>query len=184
MGRLSPEKNYHLLIEAFKGLDTEVKLVLAGGSSYTDEYAATLRKHASNQVVFLDWLAGDALDEVLTNALLFVLPSDIEGMSLALLDAMATGLCVLASDIAENCEVIADAGFTFKRGSVPDLRRTLKFILAHDAVRESCGDRARARVRENYMWEAVTADIENIYFDVMTMRKKSAQSATGIMSAA
>jgi len=76
--------------------------VLAGGSSHTEKYVAHLREHESDQIKFLDSLSGDALEEVLTNAALFVLPSDLEGLSLALLDAMGAGGCVLASDVPEN----------------------------------------------------------------------------------
>jgi len=76
--------------------------VLAGGSSHTEKYVAHLRAHESDQIKFLDSLSGDALEEVLTNAALFVLPSDLEGLSLALLDAMGAGGCVLASDVPEN----------------------------------------------------------------------------------
>jgi glycosyltransferase involved in cell wall biosynthesis len=112
LGRFSPEKNCHLLIEAFENIETSVKLLLAGGCSHTNNYVTELCKHASEKIVFIDWLAGDALEEVLTNAALFVLPSDIEGLSLALLDAMGAGVCVLTSDTPENCEAIGDGGFT------------------------------------------------------------------------
>ena len=85
-----------------------MKLVLAGGSSHSDSYLASLRAHQSERIKFLDWLSGEALEEVLTNAALFVLPSDMEGMSLALLDAMGAGICVLASDIPVLKEIGGD----------------------------------------------------------------------------
>jgi glycosyltransferase involved in cell wall biosynthesis len=109
LGRLSPEKNCHLLIEAYENLKPSVKLILAGGSSYSDSYAEQLRKHKSDQIRILDWMEGEELDELLTNACLFVLPSDLEGLSLALLDAMGAGVCVLASDIPENRELVDGA---------------------------------------------------------------------------
>src|SRR6202040_566970 len=105
-GRLSPERNCHLLFEAYEKLDTRGKLVLAGGSSYTNAYVDELRRHQSEEVLFLDWVFGPALDELLTNAALFVLPSDLEGLSLSLLDAMGAAVCVLVSNIPENREVI------------------------------------------------------------------------------
>src|SRR5207237_2615858 len=85
LGRFSPEKNCDLLIDAYRRIDTPVKLVLAGGSSHTDDYARKLRAHQSGRIRLLDYVSGDMLDELLTNAMLFVLPSDLEGMALAAL---------------------------------------------------------------------------------------------------
>jgi glycosyltransferase involved in cell wall biosynthesis len=80
LGRLSPEKNCHLLIEAFQDMPGEAKIVFAGGSSHTDAYVASLKKQADSRVIFTGWLSGDALEEVLTNTAVLVLPSDIEGL--------------------------------------------------------------------------------------------------------
>jgi glycosyltransferase involved in cell wall biosynthesis len=80
LGRFSAEKNCHLLIQAYEKIRTPVKLVLAGGSSHSDVYAGELRNRQTDNIRFLDWVSGDALDELLTNAMLFVLPSDIEGL--------------------------------------------------------------------------------------------------------
>lgn len=171
LGRFSPEKNCDLLIDAFEAavaeIDPDTTLVLAGGSGHTDEYARRLRQRTTDRIVFLDWLSGEAFEEVLTNAALVVLPSDLEGMSLSLLEAMGAGICVLASDTPENCEVIADCGFTFKAGDVDDLRRMLALLLNHSRLREPCGERARVRVQQNYLWERVTAEIETVYRDLM-----------------
>jgi glycosyltransferase involved in cell wall biosynthesis len=172
LGRFSPEKNCDLLIDAFEQLTSEVdsdtKLVLAGGSSYTNKYSNALLKRAGPHIKILDWLTGDALKEVLSNAALFVLPSEMEGMSLSLLEAMGAGLCVLASDTPENCEVIADCGFTFQAGDVADLRRMLALLLNDEGLREAAGERARTRVEQNYLWNHVTAQIELVYRDVMS----------------
>jgi glycosyltransferase involved in cell wall biosynthesis len=94
-------------------------------------------------------LSAGALDELLTNAMLFVLPSDLEGMSLALLDVMGAGLCGLTSDIPENRELVDGAGFTFQGGSATDLADRLRFRIANPAVREAAGSTARRRVKES-----------------------------------
>jgi glycosyltransferase involved in cell wall biosynthesis len=163
LGRFSPEKNCHLLIEAYENIDTPAKLVLAGGSSYTSAYVDQLRTHQSDQVLFLDWVHGSALDELLTNAALFVLPSDLEGLSLALLDAMGAAVCVLTSDIAENREVIAGAGFTFQAGDANDLARMLRLLLSDAGARTLAGRDAQARVRERYLWPRIAAEIGRSY---------------------
>src|SRR5205814_3517460 len=79
LGRFSPEKGCHLLVEAFEQLQTNVKLVMAGASSYCDDYSRKLRMHATDQIRMLGWVSGKPLEELLTNAMIFVLPSDMEG---------------------------------------------------------------------------------------------------------
>lgn len=167
LGRFSPEKGCLLLVEAYEKLETDVKLVMAGASSYCDDYSRRLRTHASEQIKLLDWVSGEALDELLTNAMLFVLPSDLEGLSLALLDAMGAGLCVLASDVSENREAVSDAGFTFRRGDVADLAECLQFLIANPAVREAAGQAAKRRIRGHYRWPKIAAEVEHVYFEMM-----------------
>jgi glycosyltransferase involved in cell wall biosynthesis len=163
LGRFSPEKNCHLLVEAYERITTDVRLVLAGGASYTDAYAAELKRHQNRRVKVLDWVSGDALEELLTNAAIFVLPSDLEGLSLALLDAMGAGICVLTSDVPENRELVDGAGFTFKRGDVNDLERMLRLLLSDPVVRQQAGQAAQKRIAESYLWPQITSEIETIY---------------------
>ncbi|PYV49004.1 MAG: hypothetical protein DMG94_01970, partial [Acidobacteria bacterium] len=153
-------------------IKTPLKLVLAGGSSYTDEYACSLRQHASDRIVFLDWLSGDELSEVLTNAALFVLPSDIEGLSLALLDAMGAGICVLTSDTPENKEAIADTGFTFNAGDGCDLQRMLTVLLSDSRLREAVGKTGQERVRQHFLWDGVVRELAQIYGTLVTPEKR------------
>jgi glycosyltransferase involved in cell wall biosynthesis len=174
LGRFSPEKGCHLLVEAYEKLDTDIKLVMAGASSYCDAYSRQLRTHAGERIKMLDWVSGETLDELLTNAMIFVLPSDLEGLSLALLDAMGAGLCVLSSDVAENREAVADAGFTFRRGDVSDLADRLRFLIANPAVREAAGQAAKHLVREHYQWPAIAGEIERVYFEMMGWERTSA----------
>jgi glycosyltransferase involved in cell wall biosynthesis len=174
LGRFSPEKGCHLLVEAYEKLNTDVKLVLAGASSYCDDYSRQLRTHAGDKIKLLNWVSGEVLDELLTNAMMFVLPSDLEGLSLALLDAMGAGLCVLSSDVAENREAVAEAGFTFRRGDAADLADRLRFLIANPAVREAAGQAAKRRIREHYQWSQIAAEIEKVYLE--TMGWKSAET--------
>jgi glycosyltransferase involved in cell wall biosynthesis len=173
LGRFSPEKGCHLLIDAYESLNTKVKLVMAGASSYCQEYARQLRTHAGERITIMDGVSGDVLDELLTNAMIFVMPSELEGLSLALLDAMGAGLCVLGSDVAENREAIGDAGFTFRRGDSADLADRLRFLTANPAVREAAGEAAKRRVRQNYQWSGIAREIERVYFEMMGWELKA-----------
>jgi glycosyltransferase involved in cell wall biosynthesis len=175
LGRFSPEKNCHLLINAFENLNTEMKLVLAGGSSggssgrpsHSDSYAQSLRRHESDRIRFLPWVSGSNLEELLSNAALFVLPSEIEGLSLALLDAMAAGVCVLTSDIPENNEVVDGAGFTFRRGDQADLERMLDLLVHNPELRRESAARGRERVQSQFLWPAIARSIEKAYYKVL-----------------
>jgi glycosyltransferase involved in cell wall biosynthesis len=185
LGRFSPEKNCHLLIQAYEKIQTSVKLVLAGGSSHSDAYVANLRTGQNSNICFLDWVSGHALDELLTNAMLFVLPSDIEGLSLALLDAMGAGVCVLTSDIAENSELVAGAGFTFKRGDANDLEHMLRWLISDPQARAIAVGHAQERVRKHYLWPVITKEVERTYWrtvgrpDVNEKRPEFSRSDAG-----
>lgn len=185
LGRFSPEKGCHLLVEAFEQIETDAKLVMAGASSYCDDYSRGLRQHAGDRIRILDWVSGETLDELLTNAMIFVLPSEMEGLSLALLDAMGAGLCVLTSDVPENREVVEGAGFTFARGNANDLAQRLRFLIANPAVREVAGSMARKRIETDYRWAKIAQDIEETYLRVLGQQpgvapKKPTARATAI----
>ncbi|MGB0115896.1 MAG: glycosyltransferase family 4 protein [Terriglobales bacterium] len=171
LGRFSREKNCHLLIDAFENLLTGMKLVLAGGSSHSDSYVKSLRRHESDQIRFLPWVSGSDLDELLVNAALFVLPSDLEGLSLALLDAMAAGVCVLTSDIPENNEVVEGAGFTFRRSDCGDLERMLDLLVHNPELRRQAGERGRERIQSQYRWPEIALSIEKAYYKLLGWRQ-------------
>ncbi len=178
LGRFSPEKNCHLLIDAYERLDVPMKLVLAGGSSHTSAYVEKLRAHSSERITFLDWVSGEQFIELLTNAGLFVLPSDMEGLSLALLDAMGAGVCVLASDIPENREVIDGAGFTFQAGNVDDLARMLELLAGDPEVRAAAGRAERKIVEHRYLWPGIASQIGQVYEEVMGRSAKPLEFVT------
>ena len=144
-----------------------MKLVLAGGSSHSDSYVDTLRRHESDRIRFLPWVSGSRLEELLSNAALFVLPSELEGLSLALLDAMATGVCVLTSDIPENRELVDGAGFTFRCGDSADLERMLDVLVHNPELRRQAADRERERIKGQYLWPQIARSIEKTYFQVL-----------------
>ena len=110
LARLVPEKGVHYLLDAYKEIQTDKKLVIAGGSSHTDDYAENIRKKASQdpRVIMTGFVQGELLEELYSNAYVYVLPSDVEGMPISLLEAMSYGNCCLISDIAENLEVVTD----------------------------------------------------------------------------
>ena len=110
LGRLVPEKGIRYLVEAFKNVKTDKKLVIAGGSSDTDSFMEELKELAKgdDRILFTGFVQGAMLDELYSNAYIYTLPSDLEGMPLSLLEAMSYGNCCLVSDIPECAEVVED----------------------------------------------------------------------------
>ena len=118
LARLVPEKGLQYLIEAFKHIQTEKKLVIAGGSSDSDDFMKQVQDMAAgdSRIIFTGFVQGQMLDELYSNAYIYCLPSDLEGMPLSLLEAMSYGNCCLTSDIAECAEVVEDKAVLFQKG--------------------------------------------------------------------
>lgn len=165
LGRLVPEKRPELLIKAFKELDTDKRLVIAGGSSDTSEYEASLRDAARGDphVLFTGFVNGEPLEELYSNCYAYVLPSDVEGMPMSLLEAMAFGRCCVTSDIPECADVLADNGVTFEKGSPDSLRAALQGLLADAGHAGSLGAAAKAHVEKTYNWDSVVERTLDIY---------------------
>ncbi len=175
LGRLVPEKAPDLLVRAFKGVETSARLVIAGGSSFTDDYVRTLEALAADdpRVVMTGPVSGEVRDELYSNAAAFVLPSSLEGLPLTLLEAASYRLPLVASDIAPNAEVLgedAPGGRLVRRGDLAHLRSTLDAVLRN-------GDRERAgaqllgdRLTREYRWDAVTDQTEDLYERVLHRR--------------
>lgn len=157
LGRLVPEKRPELLIEAFRGLDTDKRLVIAGGGSDTSDFERELHAAADgdSRILFTGFVAGEPLEELYSNAYAYVLPSDVEGMPMSLLEAMAYGCCCVTSDVPECADVLADTGVTFERGNVGGLKRVLANLLVDSAKATCLSSLAHKRVSSTYDWDTV-----------------------------
>lgn len=166
LARLVPEKGLHYLIEAYETIDTDKKLVIAGGSSHSIEYMKQIQEMAAKdeRIIMTDFVQGRVLEELYSNAYLFVLPSDVEGMALSLLEAMSYGNCCLVSDIDENTEVVEERAVSFKKGNVPDLKEKLEFLLSHSEKVAEYKKESADFICKKYNWEAVVDQTESLYY--------------------
>ena len=139
LGRLVPEKGIKYLIEAFKQVDTEKKLVIAGGSSDTSEFENEMKELAKEdkRILFTGFVQGQELEELYSNAYVYVLPSDLEGMPLSLLEAMSYGNCCLVSDIPECVDVVEDKALIFQKSDVNSLYTKLVDICCNSSKVQS-----------------------------------------------
>jgi glycosyltransferase involved in cell wall biosynthesis len=165
LARLVPEKGAHYLIKAYLRMNSSLKLVIAGGSSHTDEYVAKLRRKVKDNenIIMTDFVEGRELEELYSNAYIFVVPSDVEGMALNLLEAMSYGNCCLVSDIPENAEVVEDKALLFRKGDVRDLREKLELLLANPEMVEDYQQGASDFICSKYNWDEVTEQTMRVY---------------------
>lgn len=168
LGRLVPEKGITYLMEAYSKIDTDKKLVIAGGGSHSSEYVQKIHELAAkdDRIVLTGFVQGNLLSELYSNCYMYVLPSDIEGMPISLLEAMSFGLRCLASDIPENTEACREYARYFKKSDVEDLRAKLEECINRpevfkkkDAIMKYCYKR--------FNWNKVTGSSVRLYIDAI-----------------
>ena len=165
LGRLVPEKGIHYLIEAYKQLQTDKKLVIAGGISDTDAYGRKLKAMAGSNgnILFTGFVQGRILEELYSNAYLYVLPSDVEGMPLSLLEAMSYGNCCVVSDIPECTEVVEDKAVVFPKGDVVCLANCLQDLCCEGGKVLDMKNTARSFICSKYNWDDITQRTLELY---------------------
>lgn len=165
LGRLVPEKGITYLIEAFKDIKTDKKLIIAGGSSDTDSFMQELKNLAEgdDRIIFTGFVQGQVLEELYSNAYIYCLPSDLEGMPLSLLEAMSYGNCCLVSDIDECASVIENMGIVFKKSNVEDLKEKLQYACDHIDDVSFFKSQAADYICNKYNWDDVVENTMRVY---------------------
>ncbi len=165
LGRLVPEKGISYLIDSFLEVNTNMKLVIAGGSSDTPEYEREIKNKAKkdSRIIFTGFVQGSLLEELYSNAYLYVLPSDLEGMPLSLLEAMSYGNCCLVSDIKELTEVVEDKGVIFSKGDITALTNKLQNLCDHPEVVKKYKKDVENFICEKYNWNSITNKTLELY---------------------
>ncbi|RHP08853.1 glycosyltransferase family 4 protein [Dorea sp. AF36-15AT] len=165
LGRIVPEKGLQYLIEAFKNCKTEKKLVIAGGSESNKDYYNQLLALANGdkRIIFTGYVYGQEVQELYSNAYIFALPSNLEGMANALLEAMSYGNCCLISDIPENTEVVHEKAMWFKKGNTVDLQKKLQTLLGDSELVKKYKIEATPYILEKYNWDIVVDQMLRVY---------------------
>jgi glycosyltransferase involved in cell wall biosynthesis len=175
LGRLVPEKGPDVLLRAFRQVPTAVRLVVAGGVSHSGPYLDELRTLAGgdDRVLFPGYVYGSLLEELLANAALFVAPSRSEGLPLTLLEAVAVGTPVLASDIEPHHEVLGGDGpghRLFRAEDPGHLAERLAELLPQADRERDAVPELQARLAGSYSWDRIVDDLERVYLGVATER--------------
>lgn len=164
VARFVPEKGLHDLIEAFKAVESDYNLLIAGDADHETEYSKNLRQMASQdkRIILTGYITGDPLNQVYSHAGLFVLPSYHEGLPIALLEALSYGIPVLVSDIPANREVDLSSERYFRCGDVDDLRRKMQMLLGKGPSKAEWQE-IRKQIEEKYNWDKIAEDTIKIY---------------------
>ena len=165
VSRLTAEKGIHYLIDAYNKITTDKKLVIAGDTSDTDDYVRMLKEKASENpnIIFTGFISGDVLNEIYSNAYINVLPSDLEGMSLCLLESLAYKNALLCSDIPENTAVAEDKAIYFKKGNIDDLAEKLQMLCNDGELVKELRDGADEFILNKYSWQDVAEETCRLY---------------------
>ena len=174
LARITPEKGLDYLIEAYKSLKTDKKLVIAGSIESKTEYISSVLEKAQGceNIIFTDFVSGKTLAELFSNCYVYVLPSDIEGMPMSLLEAVGYDARVIVSDIAENTDCLDGYGNSFAKSDPESLREVLEFCLSHEELKaadfkvDSTPEKTqqkRAELIERYDWNNITDQTLEIY---------------------
>lgn len=168
LGRIVPEKGIHYLVEAYNKLNTEMPLVIAGGSSHTADYFNELKNSAktNSKIIFTDFVQGQELEELYSNAYVYVLPSDLEGMPLSLLEAMSYGNCCITSDIPECTDVYEDKAVSFIKGNTEDLHNKLQMLCDNADLTKKYKTAASDYICSKYNWDDIAEQTLNIYGEI------------------
>ncbi len=166
LARLVPEKGLHYLLNAYREIDTDKKLVIAGGASHSSEYVDEIKALAARdeRVIMTGFVQGQKLEELFSNAYVYVLPSDLEGMPISLLEALSYGRRCLVSDIDENVEAAKEYAVSFKKSDEKDLKEKLEGILRDSTLGGTYNPEAvRDYVSKNYNWDDVVEETLKLY---------------------
>ena len=173
LGRIVPEKGVHYLLDAFKKVKTDKKLVISGGASHTNDYLELIKEKAKkdDRVIMTGFIQGKELEEMFSNCYAYCLPSDIEGMPISLLEAMSYGKTCIVSDIPENIEIAGEYAIPFKMGNSQDLKKKIEKII-NDKKSLFNENEIQQYILGICDWNNVVRKTENLYTEILKEKKK------------
>lgn len=177
VARFVPEKGLHDLIKAFKDMNSDYKLVIAGDADHETAYSRNLRRMAAeaDKIILTGYITGEPLNQIFSYARLFVLPSYHEGLPISLLEALSYGLPVLVSDISANKEVGLPVERYFRCGNVEDLKKKMEMLLEKELSSEADREEMRKHIEEKYNWEKIAKQTIEVYRKALSAQAHSAE---------
>jgi len=163
VSRLEPENNAHLVVKAFEKVKTDKKLVIVGDAPYSSEYIGNLKNTKDPRIIFTGYVFGEGYREFQSNAYLYIQATEVGGTHPALLEGLGYGNCVLANDVPEHHEVIADTGMYFTTSKPNDLKNKLQLLLNDPQLVEEYRQKAENRILQYYTWDKIVDQYEGLF---------------------
>jgi len=163
VGRFVEEKGFHDLIEAYKQIDTNIKLVLVGDADHETNYSKNLKQLAKkNGIILTGFIKGEKLNQIFSHAKLFVMPSYHEGLPIALLEAMSYNLDILVSNIPANLEVKLLNKDYFRIGDISDFTKKFEKKIQFNEMRNF-----DELLKKKYSWNNIAKQVMKIYENLL-----------------
>ena len=167
VSRFEPENNPLEVVLAYEKLDKAPPLVMVGAGLYAKDLVAELQRHASDRILFPGAIYGIDYRTLQRNAMIYVQATEVGGTHPAMIEAMASGGCVLALDTTENREVGGDSVGYFQLRPGETLSGAIREWLGDAPKREMMRKAARTRAAERYRWEQITAAYEKLLSELV-----------------
>lgn len=177
VSRMEPENNALMVVEAYREVETDMPLVIVGDAPYAREYVERVKRAADPRVRFLGFVYGDDYHALGANAYLHVQATEVGGTHPALVEAMGHRNAVLAHDVPEHREVLADAGEYYAYRDTGDLSRRMARLVAEPETVEDYRGRSARRVEEAFGWSAVTDAYEAWFEELMAAKRNPTKEA-------
>jgi glycosyltransferase involved in cell wall biosynthesis len=168
VGRFIPDKGLHLLVEAFKGLTTDKKLIMIGGAPNPSEYESKIKSVSDPRIIFPGYLYGDDTNTLMKHAFAYVQPSLIEGLSPVILTVMGLGTPLICSDIPENIYITRDNAVLFKSGDAVSLKQAMEQALKDPEAIQQMAASGKADIQLRFNWESVC----DHYIELLKRKKR------------
>ena len=180
VSRLEPENNAHLVVQAYEKVNSDMPLLIVGDAPYSADYIRALKRTKDPRIIFTGYVFGQGYRELQSHAYFYVQATEVGGTHPALIEAMGHGNCVLANDVPEHREVLAEAGLYFSATAADELRDQMQMLIDHPQLVERYRALAVRRIEENYTWDKVTEQYERLFTRLVTGKHAS---AAGYLSA-
>jgi glycosyltransferase involved in cell wall biosynthesis len=175
VSRLEPENNAHIVIEAFRNVETEMKLVVVGDAPYASAYKAHLESSAAcnPRIVMTGGVYGELYRVLQSHAYCYVQATEVGGTHPALIESMAVGNAVIANGVPENIEVCGGTALVYAKNDARDLAEKLTYLLSEPDVAAKLREAAQLRASEVYSWERVVDQYEELFAALMPASRGS-----------